>query len=123
MAFLGDFNVTLLWRVSQNWTSRAGYMFLWADQVALASDNFNAGPPFVAGQRTTFIDNGSDVFYHGVDRWLRIHVVSAAATTLHHRITTGVEHLARCDARSAFWSRGDRIDRRPSTSASTPIAR
>ena len=65
VAFLGDFNVTLLWRISQNWTSKTGYMFLWADQVALASDNFNAGPPFVAGQRTTFIDNGSDVFYHG----------------------------------------------------------
>ncbi len=64
-AFLGDFNVTLLWRVSQYWTVRGSYMFLWADQVALASDNFNPGPPFVSGQRTTFIDNGSDVFYHG----------------------------------------------------------
>jgi len=65
VAFQGDFNVSLLWRVSQNWTFKTSYMFLWADQVALASDNFNAGPPFVAGQRTTFIDNSGDVFYHG----------------------------------------------------------
>jgi hypothetical protein len=64
-AFLGDFNATLLWRVSQYWTIRGSYMFLWADQVALASDNFNPGPPFVSGQRTPFVDNGGDVFYHG----------------------------------------------------------
>jgi hypothetical protein len=66
VAFLGDFNLTLLWRVNQYWTFRTGYMFLWADELALASNNFNAGPPFVAGQRTTFIDNSADVFYHGV---------------------------------------------------------
>jgi hypothetical protein len=65
VAFAGDANITLLWRLSQNWTFRASYMMLWADGVALATDNFNAGPPFVAGQRTVFIDNSGDVFYHG----------------------------------------------------------
>jgi hypothetical protein len=66
VAFLGDFNVALLWRISQYWTFRTSYMFVYANQVALASDNFNAGPPFVAGQRTTFIDNSSDALFHGV---------------------------------------------------------
>ena len=33
--------------------------------VALATDNFNAGPAVRAGQRTPFIDNSGDVFYHG----------------------------------------------------------
>jgi hypothetical protein len=68
VAFAGDFNVSLLWRISQNWTFRSGYMFLWADQVALASNNFNPGQPEVTGSltpRTTFINNSSDVFYHG----------------------------------------------------------
>ncbi|MHB8865800.1 MAG: hypothetical protein ACYC6N_25760 [Pirellulaceae bacterium] len=64
-AFLGDANVVFLWRVSQNWTFRAGYTFLWVDEVALATENFNAGPPFVEGQRTLFLNNGSDMFYHG----------------------------------------------------------
>ena len=65
VAFQGDFNVSLLWRITQNWTFKTSYMFLWADQVALASDNFNAGAPFVGGQRVSFIDNSSDVFYGG----------------------------------------------------------
>jgi hypothetical protein len=65
IAFAGDFNVTLLWRMSQNWTLRTGYMFLWADSLALATDNFNPQPPFVAGARTVGIDNNADVTYHG----------------------------------------------------------
>ncbi len=64
-AFLGDANVTLLWRLSQHWTFRTGYMFLWMDQIALASENFNPEPPFVAGVRHPFIDNTSDALYHG----------------------------------------------------------
>ncbi len=64
-AFLGDANVTLLWRLSQNWTFKAGYMFLWMDQVALAANNFNPEPPFVADARYPVINNSSDVFYHG----------------------------------------------------------
>ncbi|MCU0959247.1 MAG: BBP7 family outer membrane beta-barrel protein [Pirellulaceae bacterium] len=64
-SFAGDFNVSLLWRMSQNWTLRTGYMFLWADSVAIATDNFNPEPPFVVGARTVSIDNDADVLYHG----------------------------------------------------------
>ncbi|MHB9076382.1 MAG: BBP7 family outer membrane beta-barrel protein [Pirellulaceae bacterium] len=68
-AFMGDANITLLWRVSQNWTFRAGYAFVWADGVALATDNFNPGQPetstYLGEHRTPFIDTNGDVFYHG----------------------------------------------------------
>ncbi len=64
-AFMGDASFMLLWRISQNWTFKAGYMVLWADSVALATDNFNPAPPFVQGQRIPIIDNSSDVLYHG----------------------------------------------------------
>ena len=66
-AFLGDANATLLWRINQQWTFRAGYMFLWMDEVALATDNFNANTPILGGvtTRPAHIDNSSYVFYHG----------------------------------------------------------
>jgi hypothetical protein len=66
VAFVGDFNLTFLWKLNQNWTLRGGYMAMYTDGVALAADNFNAGPPFVAGQRTPFINASGDVFYHGL---------------------------------------------------------
>ena len=54
-------------RLSQNWTFRAGYMFLWMSEVALASDNFNSNVPLsgFAQSRPVLIDNSSDVMYHG----------------------------------------------------------
>ncbi len=67
-AFLGDAKVTVLWRLSQNWTLRGGYMFVYVDQVALAAENFNPAPPFVNDPlrpRIPRIADNSDVFYHG----------------------------------------------------------
>ena len=68
-AFLADSNVTVLWRVNQQWTFRAGYMFLWMDEVALATDNFNPQSPPIFGPgapgQDPRIDNSSYVFYHG----------------------------------------------------------
>jgi hypothetical protein len=64
-AFLGDANLSLLWRINQQWSFRSGYMFLWMTEVALAPDNFNAGPPFVTDQRTPFINSNGEAFYHG----------------------------------------------------------
>lgn len=64
-AFLGDANLSLLWRINQQWSFRTGYMFLWMTEVALAPDNFNAAPPFVVGQRTPFVHNSGELFYHG----------------------------------------------------------
>ncbi len=65
VSFLGDANVSVIWRLTQHWTLRAGYMFLYMNQVALAGDNFNAAPPFVAGQRVPTIDVNGDPFIHG----------------------------------------------------------
>lgn len=65
VSFLGDANVTLLWKVNQNWTFRAGYMFLFMDSVALASENFNPDAPFVAGLRVPVVDDTGELFYHG----------------------------------------------------------
>ncbi len=64
-AFLGEANVALLWRISQHWTFRTSYMCLGMDELALATDNFNSAPPLVAGVRSPFINNSSNVFYHG----------------------------------------------------------
>jgi hypothetical protein len=67
-SFLGDAKLTVLWRLSQNWTIRGGYMFLYASEVALAAENFNAAPPFVNDPlrpRIPSLQNNSDVFYHG----------------------------------------------------------
>jgi hypothetical protein len=66
-AFVADLNVTLLWRLSQNWTFRTGYMFLWMSEVALATDNFNPEVPLAgfAQPRPALIDNGGNLLYHG----------------------------------------------------------
>ena len=65
VAFLGEAQLEAIWRISHRWTFRAGYEFLYVDGVALAIENFNSGPPFVAGQRTVSINDNGDVFYHG----------------------------------------------------------
>ncbi|MFO7906621.1 MAG: BBP7 family outer membrane beta-barrel protein [Planctomycetota bacterium] len=67
-AFLGDANVSALWRINQQWTLRGGYMFLWMDEVALATDNFDPDVPIFGGDpspRDAEIDNSSYLFYHG----------------------------------------------------------
>ena len=68
VAFVGDAKITALWRVSQNWTLRGGYMFVLVDSVALAAENFNSVPPFVndpLNPRIPKLDDNSSVFYHG----------------------------------------------------------
>ncbi len=67
-AFVGDAKLTALWRLSQNWTLRGGYMFVFVDQVALAAENFNSVPPFVndpLNPRIPKIHDNANVFYHG----------------------------------------------------------
>ncbi len=67
-AFMGDANVTLLWRLNQNWTFRVGYMALWMTEVSLATDNFNPNVPLAgfATPREVIMNNSSDVFYSGL---------------------------------------------------------
>ncbi|GIW92530.1 MAG: hypothetical protein KatS3mg110_0571 [Pirellulaceae bacterium] len=65
VAFLAEANLTGTWRLGQHLTARGGYTLLYVDGVALAPENFNPEPPFVAGARTVFINDNGDVFYHG----------------------------------------------------------
>lgn len=67
-AFLADATLTALWRINQQWTLRGGYMFLWMDEVALATDNFDPQISIFGGDpspREAKIDNSSYLFYHG----------------------------------------------------------
>ena len=66
VSFIAEGNATVLWKINQNWTFRAGYMGLFADGVALAPENVNFTPPFGGGAaRTPFVNNNGDVFVHG----------------------------------------------------------
>lgn len=64
-AFVGELNLQSVWRLSQHWTVRTGYMFMYVDGVALAVENFNDQPPFVTNARTPFINDNGNVFLHG----------------------------------------------------------
>jgi hypothetical protein len=70
VAFIGEAGLMANWRVTQSWTARIGYQFLYVAGVALAPENFNSTPPFLVPAftnppRTATIETGGDVFYHG----------------------------------------------------------
>jgi hypothetical protein len=70
VAFVGNIDLMMTYRINYNWTFKFGYQFLFVDGVALASENFNPTPPavFVGGtaiREPTINDNGN-VFYHGL---------------------------------------------------------
>jgi putative beta barrel porin BBP7 len=64
-AFIYEADLLGTWRLNDQWTLRAGYQFLFVDQVALAPENFNTVPPFGPLVRTPLIDHSGSVFYHG----------------------------------------------------------
>ncbi len=70
VALVADANFYFLWRLGPHWTFRAGYSFLVAEGVALATENINVTgpPPVLAGAAATRVpginDNGH-AFYHG----------------------------------------------------------
>lgn len=65
IAFLAELNLLGVYRFNENFSVKAGYQFLYVDGVALATENFNSGPPFVPGARTVAINHSGDIFYHG----------------------------------------------------------
>jgi hypothetical protein len=71
VAFVGNLDLLMLYRLNYNWTLKVGYQFLFVDGVALASENFNPTPPaiFSGGgtliRRPTINDNGN-ALYHGL---------------------------------------------------------
>ena len=70
VAFVGDANFLVTYRVNYNWTLRGGMQALFVDGVALAPENFNTEPPAgpfgpLAGPRVPFVDDDGNIFYWG----------------------------------------------------------
>jgi hypothetical protein len=65
VAFLAELNLLGVYRFNENFSVRAGYQFLYVDGVALATENFNSGAPFVGGARNVAINHSGAIFYHG----------------------------------------------------------
>jgi hypothetical protein len=71
VAFVGDATVMMTYRINYQWNVKVGYQFLYADGVALASENFNPTPPAIffpppGVNRTVAINDNGSVFYHGL---------------------------------------------------------
>lgn len=70
-ALVGELNVMATYRINQNFTLRAGYMVLYADNLALGTENFNSAPPTLfnptatAPQRIVTIDTNGNAIWHG----------------------------------------------------------
>ena len=62
MAFVGDLNATLVYRITPVWGARIGYNLLWIDGVALAPDQWDFSTNANAG---TTLAGGGGVFLHG----------------------------------------------------------
>ena len=63
VAFVGEAGATALYRVTSHLTFRVGYQLLYVDGVATALDNVDTQTPF--SQRIPFVNNSSDLFWHG----------------------------------------------------------
>lgn len=70
VAFVGNLDTYLTYRINYQWTAKFGYQFMYVDGVSLASENFNSTPPDIfipppgVNRTPTVNDNGS-LFYHG----------------------------------------------------------
>jgi hypothetical protein len=65
VAVVGEANAMIIYRAGPNLTIRGGYTFLYIDNVALATDNFNPVNPFVAPRAARPVVNDANVSYHG----------------------------------------------------------
>lgn len=63
VAFVGDLNLTGIYRLSEVWNLRAGYNVLWIAGVALAPDQLDFSGEVPSGQQ---LRRNGDVFLHGV---------------------------------------------------------
>lgn len=64
VAFVGDLNLSIGFRMNQVWAVRCGYNVLWIDQVALAANQLDFAINSGAGR--TITSNG-DVILHGIN--------------------------------------------------------
>jgi len=63
-AFIGELNLTGIYRLNENWNLRAGYNAIWISGVALAPNQLDFSGELPAGNQLS--SNGS-VFLHGVN--------------------------------------------------------
>ena len=64
-AFVGDLNLTGLYRLTNVWNLRAGYNVLWIQGVALAPDQIDSD--FGAALGGSHLDNSGGMLLHGVN--------------------------------------------------------
>ena len=72
-AFIAEFSIDLVADILPSWSLRVGYEVLFIDSIVLAGENFNTGSPYNQGPvdngfgplRTPFVEDESDVVYHG----------------------------------------------------------
>lgn len=61
-AFVGEIDLTGLYRLNRNWAIRGGYQLLWIEGVALASDQVAVSDP---DNGAATLDASGSPFYHG----------------------------------------------------------
>jgi len=64
VAYMGEFNVTGLFRLNDVWNLRAGYNVMWIGGLALAPDQLDFSADIEAGQR---LDRTGGILLHGVN--------------------------------------------------------
>ena len=70
VGFVGDINYSLVRRLNDRWSLRAGYNLIWLSGVALAPNQFDFS--FTTTSGTQLVDGGS-VFLHGANLGLEAH--------------------------------------------------
>lgn len=65
VAFVGETNLTALYRLTQIWNLRAGYSLLWIEGLALAPDQLDFD--FASASGGSQLHNGGAMFLHGVN--------------------------------------------------------
>jgi hypothetical protein len=63
VAFVGDFNLTGIYRLNGCWGLRAGYNLIWIEGVALAGDQVN----FINDGSTPQVVDGGGLLLHGAN--------------------------------------------------------
>lgn len=64
VGFVGDINVSAIYRLTDVWGIRAGYNLVWFEGLALAPDQFDFRAVDAAGTR---VDSGGGIFLHGAN--------------------------------------------------------
>ena len=64
VAFVGDINTSVIYRLTEVWGIRAGYNLIWIDGLALAPNQFDFSTDTGAGSRLV---SGGGIFMHGAN--------------------------------------------------------